>query len=75
MSTSPPDPLDRLKALVEAWISQRDTAARFGCPTGTLAVELDKRADASSTMRRGASSAYCWIGWNAGSAPGPARPR
>ncbi|WP_345437166.1 TetR/AcrR family transcriptional regulator [Actinoallomurus vinaceus] len=40
-----PDPLDRLKALVEAWVSQRDTAARYGCPTGTLAAELDKRAD------------------------------
>ncbi|MEV0403891.1 TetR/AcrR family transcriptional regulator [Actinoallomurus sp. NPDC050550] len=40
-----PDPLDRLKALVEAWVSQRDIAARYGCPTGTLAAELDKRAD------------------------------
>ncbi|GAB3987615.1 TetR/AcrR family transcriptional regulator [Actinoallomurus acanthiterrae] len=40
-----PDPLDRLKALVGAWVSQRDLAARYGCPTGTLAAELDKRAD------------------------------
>ncbi|WP_017624617.1 TetR/AcrR family transcriptional regulator [Nocardiopsis chromatogenes] len=40
-----PDPRERLKALVEAWVGQRDTAARYGCPTGTLAVELDKRAD------------------------------
>ena len=40
-----PDPLDRLKALIDAWVGQRDTAARYGCPTGTLAVELDKRAD------------------------------
>ncbi|MFJ8128274.1 TetR/AcrR family transcriptional regulator [Streptomyces hydrogenans] len=39
------DPRDRLRALVEGWVEQRDTAARFGCPTGTLAVELDKRAD------------------------------
>ncbi len=39
------DPHDRLKALIEAWIDQRDMAARYGCPTGTLAVELDKRAD------------------------------
>ncbi|MDQ0795246.1 TetR/AcrR family transcriptional regulator [Streptomyces sp. B1I3] len=39
------DPRDRLKALVEGWIEQRETAARHGCPTGTLAVELDKRAD------------------------------
>jgi TetR/AcrR family transcriptional regulator, transcriptional repressor for nem operon len=40
-----PDPLDRLKGLVTTWIDQRDVAARFGCPMGTLAVELDKRAD------------------------------
>ncbi|MGW6916718.1 TetR/AcrR family transcriptional regulator [Kitasatospora sp. NPDC054939] len=53
-----PDPLDRLKGLVAAWVSQRDTAARYGCPTGTLAVELDKRedgaldAEAGETIRR-----------------------
>ena len=40
-----PDPLHRLKGLIAAWIDQRDLAARFGCPTGTLAAELDKRAD------------------------------
>ncbi|MCT2593801.1 TetR/AcrR family transcriptional regulator [Streptomyces sp. N2-109] len=40
-----PDPRERLKGLVEAWVSGRDTAARYGCPTGTLAVELDKRAE------------------------------
>ncbi|MEU5718795.1 TetR/AcrR family transcriptional regulator [Streptomyces sp. NPDC020403] len=40
-----PDPRDRLKGLVEAWVGRRDTAARHGCPTGTLAVELDKRGD------------------------------
>ena len=40
-----PDPRERLKGLVAAWVGQRDTAARFGCPTGTLAVELDKRAE------------------------------
>ncbi len=40
-----PEPLDRLKALVASWIEQRDVAARHGCPTGTLAVELDKRAE------------------------------
>ncbi|MFH9350358.1 TetR/AcrR family transcriptional regulator [Kitasatospora sp. NPDC017646] len=38
-----PDPRARLKALVHAWLSQRETAARYGCPTGTLAAELDKR--------------------------------
>ena len=40
-----PDPRERLKGLVATWVAQRDTAARFGCPTGTLAVELDKRAE------------------------------
>lgn len=39
------DPRDRLKGLVETWIKGRDLAARFGCPTGTLAAELDKRGD------------------------------
>jgi len=40
-----PDPLHRLKGLIAAWVDQRDVAARFGCPTGTLAAELDKRTD------------------------------
>ncbi|MGW3209811.1 TetR/AcrR family transcriptional regulator [Streptomyces sp. NPDC001135] len=49
-----PDPRDRLKALVEAWVDQRETAARYGCPTGTLAVELDKRADGTLDAEAGA---------------------
>ncbi|WP_329250860.1 TetR/AcrR family transcriptional regulator [Actinoallomurus sp. NBC_01490] len=40
-----PTPQERLKALVQGWVDGRDLAARFGCPTGTLAAELDKRAD------------------------------
>jgi TetR/AcrR family transcriptional regulator, transcriptional repressor for nem operon len=40
-----PDPAARLKALVTGWVDQRETAARFGCPFGTLATELDKRDD------------------------------
>ncbi|MFI8369644.1 TetR/AcrR family transcriptional regulator [Streptomyces sp. NPDC085466] len=48
------DPRARLKALVEGWIAQRDTAARRGCPTGTLAVELDKRADGTLDAEVGA---------------------
>lgn len=39
-----PDPRERLKSLVRGWVGQRDLAARYGCPTGTLATELDKRA-------------------------------
>jgi TetR/AcrR family transcriptional regulator, transcriptional repressor for nem operon len=41
-----PDPRLRLRMMVESWVGQRDIAARYGCPTGTLATELDKRADA-----------------------------
>ncbi|MDX2597949.1 MULTISPECIES: TetR/AcrR family transcriptional regulator [Streptomyces] len=40
-----PGPADRLKALVAGWVEERATAARFGCPFGTLATELDKRDD------------------------------
>ncbi|MFF6787714.1 TetR/AcrR family transcriptional regulator [Streptomyces filamentosus] len=47
-------PRERLKALVEGWIAQRDTAARYGCPTGTLAAELDKRADGVLDAEAGA---------------------
>ncbi|MEV5832354.1 TetR/AcrR family transcriptional regulator [Nocardia sp. NPDC052112] len=39
------EPQDRLKALVRGWVDQRDRAAQFGCPTGTLASELGKRGD------------------------------
>ncbi|MER7580939.1 TetR/AcrR family transcriptional regulator [Kitasatospora sp. NPDC097691] len=48
------DPRERLKALVRAWVDQRDVAARFGCPTGTLAAELDKRADGVLDAEAGA---------------------
>ncbi|WP_219666090.1 TetR/AcrR family transcriptional regulator [Streptomyces bambusae] len=40
-----PTPQDRLKALLNSWIDQRELTARYGCPTGSLASELDKRAD------------------------------
>nr|WP_030347141.1 TetR/AcrR family transcriptional regulator [Streptomyces sp. NRRL S-1022] len=50
-----PAPRDRLKALVEAWVAQRETAARHGCPTGTLAVELDKRTDGTLDAEAGAA--------------------
>ena len=38
-------PQGRLKGLIRAWTDQRDLAVRYGCPFGTLACELDKRAD------------------------------
>ncbi|MGW3325723.1 TetR/AcrR family transcriptional regulator [Streptomyces virginiae] len=40
-----PTPAERLKALLAGWVEQRELTARYGCPTGTLACELDKRAD------------------------------
>jgi AcrR family transcriptional regulator len=40
-----PDPAARLKALIAGWVEQREVAARYGCPFGTLAAELDKRDD------------------------------
>jgi AcrR family transcriptional regulator len=48
-----PDPRERLKGLVDAWVSQRDIVARYGCPTGTLAVELDKRAEGGLDLTAG----------------------
>jgi AcrR family transcriptional regulator len=38
-------PRARLKALVRAFIEQRDLAAERGCPHGSLCQELDKRDD------------------------------
>ena len=43
-----PDPAERLKALIAGWVEQREVAARYGCPFGTLATELDKRDDSDS---------------------------
>ena len=40
-----PTPQDRLKALISGWVDGRELAARYGCPFGTLASELDKRDD------------------------------
>jgi AcrR family transcriptional regulator len=38
-------PQTRLKALVGALTDQRELAAEYGCPLGTLCSELDKRID------------------------------
>jgi AcrR family transcriptional regulator len=42
---SQPSPADRLKALARQWDEMRDLVARYGCPFGTLAAELDRRDD------------------------------
>src|SRR5580692_6264997 len=38
-------PQARLKGLIRALVDQRELAAKYGCPFGTLACELDKRTD------------------------------
>jgi AcrR family transcriptional regulator len=38
-------PQARLKGLVRALTDQRELAARYGCPLGSLCSELDKRTD------------------------------
>jgi AcrR family transcriptional regulator len=38
-------PAARLKALAHQWVEMRDLVARYGCPFGTLAAELDRRED------------------------------
>jgi TetR/AcrR family transcriptional regulator, transcriptional repressor for nem operon len=40
-----PQPAERLKALVRRWEQMREVVARYGCPFGTLASELDRRDD------------------------------
>jgi TetR/AcrR family transcriptional repressor of nem operon len=40
-----PQPVERLKALVRRWEQMRELIARYGCPFGTLAAELDRRDD------------------------------
>jgi AcrR family transcriptional regulator len=40
-----PRPAERLKALVQRWEEMSDIVARYGCPFGTLASELDRRDD------------------------------
>jgi TetR/AcrR family transcriptional regulator, transcriptional repressor for nem operon len=40
-----PAPRDRLKAVFAALSGQTEMIARYGCPQGSLCVELDKRAE------------------------------
>ncbi|MEV6769063.1 TetR/AcrR family transcriptional regulator [Nocardia sp. NPDC051030] len=55
-------PAERLKALVRGWVEQRELASRFGCAAGTLATELDKRADGLDQELAGVMRAFLdWI--------------
>jgi len=38
-------PAARLKALAHQWVEMRELVARYGCPFGTLAAELERRED------------------------------
>lgn len=58
-----PSAADRLKELVRTWIDDRETTARFGCPFGTLAAELDKRDDGLD--RRAGAVLQTLIDWAA----------
>src|SRR5437764_11704280 len=40
-----PTPRARLKGLVRELTAQRELAAQYGCPLGSLCSELDKRSD------------------------------
>jgi TetR/AcrR family transcriptional regulator, transcriptional repressor for nem operon len=44
-----PGPPDRLIGLVRRWDVMRDVVARYGCPFGALASELDRRDDGLDT--------------------------
>lgn len=37
-----PDPITRLKALINVWVDDREIDARYGCPLGSLCYELAK---------------------------------
>lgn len=37
-----PDPISRLKALINVWVDDREIDARYGCPVGSLCYELAK---------------------------------
>src|SRR6202790_3300475 len=56
-------PKARLKAFLKLLTAQRETAARYGCPHGTLCSELDKRDD--DLGQAGPESMQLWIYWAA----------
>jgi TetR/AcrR family transcriptional regulator, transcriptional repressor for nem operon len=54
-------PQARLKALIRTLMDQRELVAKYGCPFGTLACELDKRADGLD--RTAADVLAILVGW------------
>ena len=54
-------PKARLKAFVKLITAQREVAARYGCPHGTLSSELNKRDDGLG--QAGTKLMQLWIDW------------
>jgi AcrR family transcriptional regulator len=54
-------PKARLKAFLKLLTAQRELAARYGCPHGTLCSELDKRDDGLG--QAGTKLMQLWIDW------------
>ena len=54
-------PKARLKAFVKLLTTQRELAARYGCPHGTLSSELNKRDD--DLGQAGTKLMQLWIDW------------
>jgi TetR/AcrR family transcriptional repressor of nem operon len=54
-------PKARLKAFVKLITAQREVAARYGCPHGTLCSELNKRED--DLGQAGKKLMQLWIDW------------
>lgn len=54
-------PRDRLKAMFAALMQDGSSIARYGCPHGSLCVELDKRADDPSLAARLMREPVEWV--------------
>jgi TetR/AcrR family transcriptional regulator, transcriptional repressor for nem operon len=54
-------PRDRLKALFGALMREAETIARYGCPHGSLCLELDKRADDPGLAARLMREPVDWV--------------
>src|SRR5258708_11920146 len=54
-------PKARLKSFLKLLTAQREVAARYGCPHGTLCSELDKRDD--DLGQAGTKLMQLWIDW------------
>ena len=44
------DPRQRLKALIQVWVDDREVDSRYGCPVGSLCYELAKKHDRLSEL-------------------------